>query len=399
MKKNILTLAALLGMGTGALAADLPAAAPRVVPAFSWTGFYLGVNAGYGWGQERNDGATTITFPNNNYAVCGSPGSLPPLSAGITPCPGVSGFTSTNPLFPNTTPFYVIGNNGVAGGPFPGSPFAAPPTTLILPGERTRRDGILGGIQTGYNHQFTPGAGFVIGYEMDMQLADFDGGGDCGRLGCAVTLAPGVAGAPFFSNPVVIPIQVGGPFLFAALPAGANPVGTGPLGQNLTTGMFNNNGPYLIQPAQAASTQPIGPVTFFNAFRDRRRIDYFGTVRARVGYAFDRLLVYATGGLAYGGGGGCGVFDDCGDIRLGYAAGGGIEYAFTDNLSVKLEGLYVNLDDGGNGRFGAGPIPYARDAAGVVYFAPASAFGIGGRDDDSVVVVRAGLNYRFSFGR
>lgn len=398
MKKNILAVTALLGMATSAFAADLPRAAPPVMAAFSWTGFYLGVNAGYGWGQERNDGPTTITFPNNNYAVCGSPGSLPPLSAAITPCPGVSAFTSTNPLFPNTTPFYVIGNNGTAGGPFPGSPFAAPPTTLTLPGERTRRDGILGGVQIGYNHQFTPGAGVVIGLETDIQLSDFDPGGNCGPVACAVTLGPGVAGAPFFSNPVVIPIQVGGPFLFAALPAGANPVGTGPLGQNLTTGMFNNNGPFLIQPAQAASTQPIGPVTFFNVLRDRRRIDYFGTVRGRVGYALDRLLIFATGGLAYGGGG-CGPFDDCDGLRFGYAAGGGIEYAFTDNLSVKLEGLYVNLDNGDNRRFGGGAIPYARDAAGVIYFAPASAFGVGGRDDDSVVVARAGVNYRFSFGR
>ena len=29
-------------------------------------------------------------------------------------------------------------------------------------------------------------------------------------------------------------------------------------------------------------------------------LDWFGTVRGRVGYSFDRALVYATGGFAYG---------------------------------------------------------------------------------------------------
>ena len=31
----------------------------------------------------------------------------------------------------------------------------------------------------------------------------------------------------------------------------------------------------------------------------RTRMEYFGTVRGRIGYAWDRTLVYATGGLAY----------------------------------------------------------------------------------------------------
>ncbi len=30
-------------------------------------------------------------------------------------------------------------------------------------------------------------------------------------------------------------------------------------------------------------------------------LDYFGTVRGRIGYTFDRALIYATGGFAYGG--------------------------------------------------------------------------------------------------
>ena len=40
-----------------------------------------------------------------------------------------------------------------------------------------------------------------------------------------------------------------------------------------------------------------GVGTLNNTFRTR--MEYFGTVRGRIGYAWDRTLVYATGGLAY----------------------------------------------------------------------------------------------------
>src|SRR3954468_20276696 len=58
MKKLLLSSVALFGLTVGATAADLPrrvAPVPYVpVPVFTWTGFYIGVNAGYGW-TERND--------------------------------------------------------------------------------------------------------------------------------------------------------------------------------------------------------------------------------------------------------------------------------------------------------------------------------------------------------
>jgi len=56
MKKALLSSVALLGLATGALAADLPSrAAPApvaAVPVFTWTGFYVGLQAGYAWGDS-----------------------------------------------------------------------------------------------------------------------------------------------------------------------------------------------------------------------------------------------------------------------------------------------------------------------------------------------------------
>lgn len=50
-----------------AFAADMPvkAAAPVVAPAFSWTGFYIGAQAGYGWGHH--DRTTLTTGVSNGY--------------------------------------------------------------------------------------------------------------------------------------------------------------------------------------------------------------------------------------------------------------------------------------------------------------------------------------------
>ena len=70
-------------------------------------------------------------------------------------------------------------------------------------------------------------------------------------------------------------------------------------------------------------------------------------MRGRVGYAFDRCLVYATGGAAFG------------DIRAnfsngpisrstetGWTVGAGIEVALGPNWSAKAEYLFVDLTDG-----------------------------------------------------
>lgn len=111
---------AMLGTAAPGVAADLARAPvykapPPAAPAWSWTGFYVGVNGGYGWGTDP------VSFENVN--------ALPILfTAGAIP-------TAVN-----TSP---------AGG--------------------------LAGIQLGYNWQWTPN--FVLGFETDFDWADIRGSG------------------------------------------------------------------------------------------------------------------------------------------------------------------------------------------------------------------------------
>src|SRR5713101_768346 len=73
--------------------------------------------------------------------------------------------------------------------------------------------------------------------------------------------------------------------------------------------------------------------------------DYVGTARGRVGYVAGPWLVYATGGLAWAGERflntpAIGSDEKTLHTRLGWAAGGGVEYAFAPHWSLRLEYLY-----------------------------------------------------------
>ena len=80
-------------------------------------------------------------------------------------------------------------------------------------------------------------------------------------------------------------------------------------------------------------------------------VQWFGTVRGRLGYGWDRVLLYATGGYAYGqedtflnvAPGGVLNFSRGAELS-GWTVGGGVEYAVTNNLSFKTEYLYFQFD-------------------------------------------------------
>src|ERR1700691_2770021 len=74
--------------------------------------------------------------------------------------------------------------------------------------------------------------------------------------------------------------------------------------------------------------------------------DIDASIRGRIGYAFDRVLIYATGGGAYGNfrtsyNDGF-AFDTFNTGRVGWTVGGGLEYAIDNNWSVRAEYRYTD---------------------------------------------------------
>ena len=259
-----------------------PPQAPYIspVPVASWTGFYVGVNAGGTFGGSSSIALT----PSSDFG------------------PFPSGFASAQAI-------------------------GAYPTSLA-----SRRSGFIGGGQVGFNYQFGM---FVAGVEADIQ------------------------GLPQNNNAVSA-------MLFNPAPPPAN-----------------------------FSAPVFGTATV------ARRLDYLGTARGRLGVTFGPALIYGTGGLAYGrtdlaytGTIGFPIApaivltgtSSTSRTSLGYALGGGVEYAFWNNWSVKAEYLYFNLGRHSTVIGGA----FTNFAPATGGFSTASV-----RDDGHIF--RAGLNYRFGW--
>jgi len=105
-------------------------------------------------------------------------------------------------------------------------------------------------------------------------------------------------------------------------------------------------------------------------------LPWFGTARARVGYAFDSMMIYGTAGVGWTNvkisGTALGVTVSSETTKAGLAAGGGIEWMFAPRWSAKLE--YIHLDSGNT----------------TITFAGVP---VTGRFRDNIV--RAGVNYHF----
>ncbi len=145
-------------------------------------------------------------------------------------------------------------------------------------------------------------------------------------------------------------------------------------------------------------------------------LSYLGTVRGRLGFlATPTLLIYGTGGLAYGGVNmsllnyqpsyinhslgtlsGLGVvvagYQSYSNTQVGWTAGGGAEWMFMPNWSAKVEYLYYDL---GN---------VAGSVANVLY--PAAGNGLTSEVQNvsnfstrfNGNIVRVGVNYHFNWG-
>ena len=278
---------ATIGITLVASAADMPTKAPMYTkapppaPAHGWTGFYGGLNGGYGWGSASGD--IVSSDPVTSFGLAGALSFTPPFASSF------------------------------------------------------RQSGGIVGAQAGYNWQLSGNT--IAGLETDIQYAHVSGSESHVTYDDA--------------------------------------------------SIFGTSFPLIV-----------------NA---RRTLDWFGTIRGRLGFlATPNWLIYGTGGLAYGGTTASGSItlappSGVGDIlnancqatgpaavtcyagsnsrtSVGWTAGAGFEYVIFGNVTAKIE--YLHIDLGGQVATLASPT------------VPGVFIGYG-YNHEKVDVLRAGLNYRF----
>ena len=184
--------------------------------------------------------------------------------------------------------------------------------------------------------------------------------------------------------------------------------GGGEIGYNYefsNSAYFGGNGGVVVGiEADAAYDGPgsssnfVGTTGVFSSFQSRT--EFVGTVRGRLGYAFDNFLVYGTGGFAYGGvrdninfpgvGAAGPFFGNRSTIRTGYSYGGGLAYAipttsflnFFHSSAVTLKAEFIRYDLGSSS-------VQVTNATGLSYTSNIKTTGN---------LVRAGIDYKFNFG-
>ncbi len=266
---------AVSALAVPALAADLPSrreafAPPPPIPAFSWGGFYAGVQVGYAFGTDRttlNQGPTTLSV-GGTAATAGSVGTTG-AGVGGTAATGVTGTTA--------------GTAGVAAlVATPGTPGTPATTEVVDPPaipQSFGANGVIGGGHVGYNVVTRPigglgGAVGVFGFEGDVDGSSYR------KPVSGIIYGQGFTAYPFSGS--VAGVDVG------------------------------------VQ----------------------------GSIRGRAGVAFDRLLLYATGGVAFADVtssfdfGGSEAFQH---TRVGYTVGGGVEYALLNNVALRVEYRYSDF--------------------------------------------------------
>ncbi len=136
------------------------------------------------------------------------------------------------------------------------------------------------------------------------------------------------------------------------------------------------------------------------------RLPWFGTFRGRLGFTpASRWLVYATGGLAVaqvdeslsggtvGGGGGLSASNN--STRAGFAVGGGVESALTNDWTLKLEYLYMDFGTLSLAGTGAPITTTTFNGPRIETIAiSTTTAGLSTRVTDNII--RLGLNYRVS---
>jgi outer membrane immunogenic protein len=181
---------------------------------------------------------------------------------------------------------------------------------------------------------------------------------DCAAATVAIALATGAAsaadlgrgpyGAPSYAPATIQTYSWMGPYLGANLgyqwgDVTNNPTSPSGFAGGLQAGYNFQSGGFVF--GGETDIQFSGAEDAFAAWKFSN--PWFGTLRARLGYAFNNILLYGTGGLAYGDVRGrfAGVSET--HTHLGWTAGLGIEVGLTPNWSAKAEYLYVDFGQRG----------------------------------------------------
>lgn len=164
-------------------------------------------------------------------------------------------------------------------------------------------------------------------------------------------------------------------------------IGGGQIGFNWQTGATVLGIEADFQASGQSHETLVCPASFCGTdFNLKNKIPWFATIRGRAGYAVERFLVYATGGLAYTklsstlsttAGGITADLASWSDTRSGWTIGGGVEFLVTRDWSAKIEYLYIDT----------GSFQASATVPGVGTINPTL------RVNDQIV--RTGLNYRF----
>ena len=277
---------------------------PPPAPVYNWTGFYIGGNVGYGWGNANTD--LTANGNVTSHPTCGC------------------------------------------------VPTDIPASFAFADSDAARPQGVIGGGQIGYNYQFSPR--WVLGFEADIQ-----GSGE---------RASGLFFDPFVTSLCVVESAPG-----------------------------------------VCRTSFPSPGTVLTS--NQSKINWFGTVRGRLGVLVsDQLLIYGTGGLAYGEVAVSGDADisavamypisftpttpafGASKTNVGSSIGGGVEGRISNwlppNWTWKLEYLYLDL-----GSIGTPTTPFVLLPSDLTRVSNITGTITTQHTHLTDNIVRVGLNYQF----
>lgn len=385
-------LAAAIGLGAMPMsfAADMPTKAPLAsVSAYNWTGFYAGINGGYGNGNPNGQILPTFFLGNaviEGGLIGGQVGYNYQMSRWVLGIEADWDWTDINGnpnffgILSQTTKvkslgslrgrvgyawdrFLVYGTGGWAWGTVESGA-----TGLTTESNTLNGYALGGGVEYGLMPNVSVKAEYLYTH-LDPKNYFIAQGcpGPCDmganvhtfRLGANWRFGGMSAGTP---APTLV---AAGPYNWTGFYAGINGgygsgASTGAFLPTFLLGNFKVNGGlvggqigYNYQIAHWVlgieadwdAADISGDNSFFGVSIDNVKVKSLGSIRGRAGYAWDRFLIYGTGGWAWGTVETSSVILPPESHTLyGYALGGGLEYGVTQNLSVKGEYLYTHLD-------------------------------------------------------